>query len=69
MGPVLRRLRIKEQETCLTLQEHGDDDDDDDDDDIYLFKGGRDSCTNVCVCWRLAAKGMDIRMFQFKYPR
>jgi hypothetical protein len=26
-------LRIKEQETCLTLQEHDDDDDDDDDDD------------------------------------
>ena len=25
-------LRIKEQETCLTLQEHDDDDDDDDDD-------------------------------------
>jgi hypothetical protein len=24
-------LRIKEQETCLTLQEHDDDDDDDDD--------------------------------------
>jgi len=29
-------LRIKEQETCLTLQEHDDDDDDDDDDDIPL---------------------------------
>jgi hypothetical protein len=27
-------LRIKEQETCLTLQEHDDDDDDDDDDDV-----------------------------------
>jgi hypothetical protein len=26
-------LRIKEQETCLILQEHDDDDDDDDDDD------------------------------------
>ena len=26
-------MRIKEQETCLTLQEHDDDDDDDDDDD------------------------------------
>jgi len=25
-------LGIKEQETCLTLQEHDDDDDDDDDD-------------------------------------
>jgi hypothetical protein len=25
-------LRIKEQDTCLTLQEHDDDDDDDDDD-------------------------------------
>ena len=67
MSPVLRRLRIKEQETCLTLKQHGDDDDDDE--DIYLFKGGRDSGPNVCVCWRLAAKGMDIRMFQFKYPR
>jgi len=29
-------LRIKEQETHLSLQEH-DDDDDDDDDDEYLF--------------------------------
>ena len=29
-------LRIKEQETRLTLQEHDDDDDDDDDDDIQL---------------------------------
>ena len=29
-------LRIKEQETCLTLQEHDDDGDDDDDDDISL---------------------------------
>ena len=27
-------LRIKEQETRLTLQEHDDDDDDDDDDEI-----------------------------------
>ena len=26
-------LRIKEQETCLTLHEHDDDDDDDDDDE------------------------------------
>jgi hypothetical protein len=30
-------LRIKEQETRLTLQEH-DDDDDDDDDEIYIFR-------------------------------
>jgi len=30
-------LRIKEQETRLTLQEHDDDDGDDDDDDEYLF--------------------------------
>jgi len=30
-------LRIKEQETRLTLQEHDDDDDDDDDDDIFLL--------------------------------
>ena len=29
-------LRIKEQETHLTLQEHDDDDDDDDDDDVIL---------------------------------
>jgi len=29
-------LRIKEQETRLTLQEHDDDDDDDDDDDESL---------------------------------
>jgi len=27
-------VRIKEQETRLTLQEHDDDDDDDDDDDV-----------------------------------
>ena len=26
-------MRVKEQETCLTLHEHYDDDDDDDDDD------------------------------------
>ena len=30
-------LRIKEQETRLTLQEHDDDDDDDDDDDKVNF--------------------------------
>jgi hypothetical protein len=30
-------LRIKEQETCLTLQEHYDDDDDDDDDPEFQF--------------------------------
>ena len=30
-------LRIKEQETCLTLQEHDDDDDDDDDEDLFLI--------------------------------
>jgi len=30
-------LRIKEQETCLTLQEHDDDDDDDDDDDEKTY--------------------------------
>jgi len=29
-------LRIKEQETHLTLQEHDDDDDDDDDDDEVI---------------------------------
>ena len=28
-------LRIKEEETCLTLQEHDDDDDDDDKNEIY----------------------------------
>ena len=32
-------LRIKEQETCLTLQEHDDDDDDDDDDIISQTAG------------------------------
>ena len=31
-------LRIKEQETCLTLQEH---DDDDDDDDVDEWRGMR----------------------------
>ena len=30
-------LRIKEQETCLTLQEHDDDDDDDDDESACQF--------------------------------
>jgi hypothetical protein len=30
-------LRIKEQETRLTLHEHDDDDDDDDDDDYYYY--------------------------------
>ena len=29
-------MRIKEQDTCLTLQEHDDDDDDDDDEGIHL---------------------------------
>jgi len=40
-------LRIKEQETRLTLQEHDDDDndDDDDDDDENLKKGNR--CRNL----------------------
>jgi len=33
-------LRIKEQETRLTLQEHGDDDDDDDDDEMVFSLGG-----------------------------
>jgi len=33
-----RDLRIKEQETRLTLQEHDDDDDDDDDDDEKLYE-------------------------------
>ena len=42
-------MRIKEQETCLTLQEH-DDDDDDDDDDVHnnfnhnLHYGHHDKC-------------------------
>jgi len=40
-------LRIKEQETRITLHEYDDDydddDDDDDDDDIYL-------CTYIYVC-------------------
>jgi hypothetical protein len=31
-------LGIKEQETRLTLQEHGDDDDDDDEDDELCFR-------------------------------
>ena len=38
-------LRIREQETCLTLQEH-DDDDDDDDDDLYMF---REACCSSSV--------------------
>jgi len=29
-------LRIKEQETRITLQEHNGDDDDDDDDDLFF---------------------------------
>ena len=43
-------LRIKEQETCLTLQEH----DDDDDKEIYIFKydayssGACDTITCLC---------------------
>ena len=32
-------MRIKEQETRLTLQEHDDDDDDDDDDEDTLYMG------------------------------
>ena len=32
-------MRIKEQETCLTLHEH--DDDDDDDDDKVSYVGGK----------------------------
>jgi len=31
-------LRIKEQETRLTVQEHDDDDDDDDDDDGDVYE-------------------------------
>jgi len=31
-------LRVKEQETCLALQEHDDDDDDDDDDETLTQK-------------------------------
>jgi len=37
-------LRIKEQETRLTLQEH--DDDDDDDDELFRIHG------NAVLCWR-----------------
>jgi hypothetical protein len=33
-------LRIKEQETRLTLHEHDDDDDDDDDDDTLVANEG-----------------------------
>jgi hypothetical protein len=46
-------LRIKEQETRLTLQEHDDDDDDDDDKPINKrnFADGvnRSSATNITV--------------------
>ena len=40
-------LRIKEQETCLTLQEHDDDDDDDDDDvdDLKFYMTALNSTT------------------------
>jgi hypothetical protein len=31
-------LRVKEQETRLTLYEHDDDDDDDDDDDCVIYR-------------------------------
>ena len=40
-------LRIKEQETYLTLQEHDDDDDDDDDDDNIPFQGEISVCLNL----------------------
>jgi len=39
-------LRIKEQETRLTLQEH-DDDDDDDDDDVSVFNGHHQGALSV----------------------
>ena len=48
-------MRIKEQETRLTLQEHDDDDDDDDDDDKPINKRNfadgvnRSSATNITV--------------------
>ena len=41
-------MRIKEQETCLTLQEHDDDDDGDDDDENTahnISSGGATVCS------------------------
>jgi hypothetical protein len=43
-------LRIKEQETRLTLQEHDDDDDDDDDDIFYTFPSSFPSCPVPVAC-------------------
>ena len=38
-------MRIKEQETCLTLQEHGDDDDDD---ELFFFSENRAGYEIIC---------------------
>jgi hypothetical protein len=43
-------LRIKEQETRLTLHEH---DDDDDDDPLFLLKAS--SCNNICAFTSIGA--------------
>jgi len=42
-------LRIKEQETRLTLQEHDDDDDDDDDENGRFYKQDRQCRCNVTL--------------------
>jgi len=34
-------MRIKEQKTRLTLQEHDDDDDDDDDDEFFTYSNNK----------------------------
>jgi hypothetical protein len=44
-------LRIKEQETCLTLQEHDDDDDDDDDDDLHFSTTGIRAIKSKIMRW------------------
>jgi len=50
-------LRIKEQETRLTLQEHDDDDDDDDFESIHLLNCGPDSSVGIVTDYGLEGPG------------
>ena len=42
-------MRIKEQETCLTLHEHDDDDDDDDDDNTQNSTISKLTCVREVI--------------------
>ena len=58
-------MRIKEQETRLTLHEHDDDDDDDDDDEMWTHPACSPFCNGGCFA---ELNELGLKFYQLPQP-